>query len=229
MFSTIIVCSLLAAIASAECDYTYLSDMAGAYLDAQSKGLPSELYTLAPDFTYTEQFIPKPLNSSILTTALNITSSRTFQDTKLCTSFTQAIVNDTQHPYVIGTRVSADGLYITKIETLVSDAGDWLFNATGYAYWDSQEDWSPIPEAQRESRDVIQAAGDAYFDRFGNANVTVPWGMPCSRLEGGAFTGAGDLTGNTCNLGVPDNIHVVNRRYVLVDSSTSSGSFLTLR
>jgi hypothetical protein len=228
MFSTILLSSFLATIASAECDYTYLSDMAGAYLDAQSKGLPSELYTLTPNFTYTEQFITKPLNSSILTTPLNITSSRTFQDPKLCTSFTQAIVNDATHPYVIGTRVSADGLYITKIETLVSDAGDWLFNATGYAYWDAEEDWSPIPEAQRDSREVIQAAGDAYFDRFGNANVTVPWGMPCSRLEGGAFTGAGNLTGNTCNLGVPDNIHVVNRRYVFGDNPTSSGILLTL-
>lgn len=226
MFPTILLSSLLAATASAKCDYTYLSDMAGNYLNAQTKGLPSDLYTLAPNFTYTEQFVPKSLNSSILATPLNITSSRTFQDAELCTSFTQAIVLDAKHPYVIGTRVESDGLYITKMETLVTDAGDWLFNATGYAYWDGEEDWSPIPESQRDSREVIKAAGDAYFDRFGNVNVTVPWGMPCSRLEGGAFTGTGNLGGNTCNLGVPDNIHVVNRRYVFKPINTFVGLLL---
>jgi hypothetical protein len=215
MLSAILLSSLLSATASAVCDYTFLSDSAGAYLNAQTKGLPSELSTLAPNFTYTEQFKPKSLNSSILATPLNITSSRSFHDTELCTSFTQAIVMDPKHQYVIGTRVEADGLYITKMETLVTDEGDWLFNATGYAYWDEQEDWSPIPESQRDSRDVIKAAGDAYFDRFGNVNITVPWGMPCSRLEGGAFTGAGNLSANTCNLGVPSNIYVVDRRYVI--------------
>ena len=59
---------------------------------------------------------------------------------------------------------------------MVSDAGDWLFNATGTAYWNSLEKWDPIPVAERDTRDVIQAAGDAYFDRFGNVNITVPFG-----------------------------------------------------
>lgn len=79
--------------------------------------------------------------------------------------------------YVIGVRTEANGLYVQKIETLVSDAGDWLFNATGTAYWNSLERWDPIPVADRDTREVIQAAGDAYFDRFGNVNVTVPFGM----------------------------------------------------
>jgi hypothetical protein len=79
--------------------------------------------------------------------------------------------------YVLGVRVEGDGLYIKKIETLVSDAGDWLFNATGTAYWNARETWDVIPLEQRDTRDVIKAAGDAYFDRFGNANVSVPFGI----------------------------------------------------
>ena len=215
MIPTIFLSSLIAATASAACDYTFLSDSAGAYLNAQTKGLPSELKTLASNFTYTEQFKPKSLNSSILATPLNITSSRSFHDPVLCTSFTQAIITDPAHPYVIGTRFESDGLYITKMETLVSDEGDWLFNATGYAYWDGEEDWSKIPQSQQDTREVIKAAGDAYFDRFANVNVTVPWGMPCARLEGGAFTGVGNLSANTCDSGVPGNLRVVNRRYVV--------------
>lgn len=52
------------------------------------------------------------------------------------------------------------------MESIVTDAGDWAFNATGYEYWDSLESWAPIPEAERDTRAVIQAAGDAYFNRF---------------------------------------------------------------
>tara|TARA_R110002003_G_scaffold145_8_gene13405 strand:+ start:20606 stop:20875 length:270 start_codon:yes stop_codon:yes gene_type:complete len=77
---------------------------------------------------------------------------------------------------VIGVRAAGDGRSIYQIETLVSDAGDWLFNATGTAFYNSLEDWDMIPEARRDTRDAIQAAGDAYFDRFGNVNVTVPFG-----------------------------------------------------
>jgi len=62
----------------------------------------------------------------------------------------------------------------------VTDQGDWLFNATGTAYYNAREAWDIIPEAERDTREVIQAAGDAYFDRFGNVNVTVPFGKPAS-------------------------------------------------
>ena len=116
---------------------------------------------------------------------------------------------------MIGTRIETDGKNINKIESLVTDQGDWAFNATGFAYWNSLEKWDPIPEAERDSREVIKAAGDAYFDRFGNANASVPWGTPCARLEGGAYTGRGNLSANTCNLGLPSTIKVVNRRYVI--------------
>lgn len=106
-------------------------------------------------------------------------------DPTLCTAFIEIIVTDPKHPYVIGVRAEADGKVVKKVETLVSDEGDWLFNATGTAYYNAWEKWDPIPVALRDTREVIQAAGDAYFDRFGNANVTVPFGTPCARLEGG--------------------------------------------
>lgn len=111
--------------------------------------------------------------------------------------------------------MEGNNINITKIETLVTDEGDWLFNATGYAYYNSLEKWDPIPEEQRDTRAVIKAAGDAYFDRFANANVSVPWGTPCARLEGGAYTGGRNLSANTCDLGLPSTIKVVDRRYVI--------------
>jgi len=101
------------------------------------------------------------------------------------------------------------------MESLVTKPGDWLFNATGYLYWDNKEDWSPIPESKRDSRAVIQAAGDAYFNRFADTSVVVPFGTPCARLEGGGYTGARNLTGNSCDLGLPGNLTVQRRRYVV--------------
>ena len=76
------------------------------------------------------------------------------------------------------------------------------------------EDWSPIPAAKRDSRAVIKAVGDSYFDRFDNASVVVPWGAPCNRLEGGALV-VGNLTGDDCVMAWPDTIKVTNRRYVV--------------
>lgn len=96
--------------------------------------------------------------------------------------------------------------------------GDWAFNATGYAYWNYREDWSLLPEGERSSRAALKTAADAYFDRFDNASVRVPFGTPCARLEGGAYTGTGNLTGNTCSLGLPDTTVVVGRRYVVDES-----------
>lgn len=201
-----------AAAALSECDRTFLNDMSAAYIGAQTTGQPVLIPSLSSRLVYTEQFKPLSINAGILTKALNITSYRRFYDAVLCTAFVQLIITDPAHPYVIGTRFEADGLNITKMETLVTDAGDWLFNATGYQYYDSRENWALIPPEKRDSREVIKAAGDAYFDRFGNANASVPWGTPCARLEGGAYTGNGNLSANTCNLGLPSTIKVLDRR-----------------
>ncbi|KAF1918691.1 hypothetical protein BDU57DRAFT_467918, partial [Ampelomyces quisqualis] len=164
--------------------------------------------TLFPNLTYTEQFKPANISTGILSNPLNITQYRSILDDVLCTAFTEITVLDPSHPYVLGVRVVGDGSYISKIETLVSDAGDWLFNATGTALYNSWETWGAIPLEERDSREVIQAAGDAYFDRFGNLNVTVP-------LEGGAYTDAARTNGSTCHLGLPSAIKVVDRRYVV--------------
>ncbi|KAF2245855.1 hypothetical protein BU26DRAFT_488555 [Trematosphaeria pertusa] len=216
MRSSLLCAGTLAATVAAMCDRTFLNDMSAAYLSAQTKGDPHEIPSLSANLVYTEQFKQIPLNVSIMNKPLPISYDRTFYDEVYCTAFVEVVVTDTAHPYVIGTRMEADGQYITKMETLVSDEGDWLFNATGYAHYGYElEDWHPIPTTEQDSREVIQAAGDAYFDRFANANVSVPWGTPCARLEGGAYTGGGNLSANTCDLGLPSTIHVVDRRYVV--------------
>lgn len=116
---------------------------------------------------------------------------------------------------------------LTQIDSLVTDAGDWLFNATGTLYWATREDWSPIPEARRDSRAVIKAGADAYLDLFSNKSTVVPWGTPCARLEGGSYTGQGRPT-DSCNLGVPSRVvYMANRRYVLDETVGAVDVFLS--
>lgn len=42
----------------------------------------------------------------------------------------------------------------------------------------------------------------------------MPWGTPCARLEGGAYTGKGAAS-DSCNVGVPSGVKLVNRQYVV--------------
>jgi hypothetical protein len=207
--------STLVATAFAQCSYTFLRNTTSQYIDAQTKGLYTGISAVSQNTVYTEQFKPVPINSSILTRPLKIARHLSIHDPVRCTTFTEAIITDPTHPYVIGTRMETDGARITKIENLVTDAGDWLFNATAYNYYASLEDWSPIPQLQRDSPEEIKAAGDAYFDRFANANVSVPYNTPCARLEGGAYTDPRFTGNNTCNLGLPSTIKVTDRRYVV--------------
>jgi hypothetical protein len=97
---------------------------------------------------------------------------------------------------------------------------------TGYIHGSSLENWEPIPTAKQDSRAVIQATNDAYFKKFDDINVTVPCGTPCARLEGGACTGANNLTGETCDLGLPSTIKVTNRRYVVDEDMGAVDIFL---
>lgn len=219
MLNSFIAALALAAYASADCSRASLQAATARYVTAQSKG--SGLTGVTSNFTYTENDARVNATRSILNLPLNITQSRSIHDTVACSSFTEIIAAGLPHQYVIGTRILYDAskngtLSAHTIESIVTKPGDWAFDAAGYLHWNSLENWAPIPKAQRQCRSVIKAAGDAYFDRFNNVNVTVPFGVPCARLEGGAYTGARALLNNTCDIGgLPSNIKVTNRRYVI--------------
>jgi hypothetical protein len=55
----------------------------------------------------------------------------------------------------------------------------------------------------------------------------VPWGTPCARLEGSAYTGKG-LPTDSCNVGVPDNIDMAERRYVIDPNFGAVAVFLKM-
>ncbi|KAK3338898.1 hypothetical protein B0H65DRAFT_283855 [Neurospora tetraspora] len=130
------------------------------------------------------------------------------------------------HPYVIHTRIEVSPLTLlpTVIESIVTDEGDWLFNATGTLTLTLQEgSWPPIPipltSSLRNSNTYaeIQAVGDSYFNRFANTSVSVPWGPPFLRIEG-SFPALGNLitsTGDCIQEWPASTIIVPWRRYVV--------------
>jgi hypothetical protein len=203
---------LLASHVSAACTRASLQEATASYLAALSAGKgPAGISGLAGgNVTYQENDAAVDISKGVLSVGIKIDFNRSLYDTTECASYTE-IVATTGHPYVIGTRLAfnADN-QIEKIESVVCDTGDWLFNATGSLSYNKRETWDPIPEAQRDTRAVIKAAGDAYIDAWGDASIKPPFTKDCARLEGGAYIGGGN-----CNLNFPPPFNVTNRRYTI--------------
>jgi hypothetical protein len=170
----------------------------------------------ATNFTYAENDVPTDIAKGILSQAIAIDFSRSLLDTTECSTFTEVSAATNNHPYVIDTRIILSGQNIA-IQSVIADTGDWVFNATAQLYWTRKEIWDVIPESKRDARDVIRAAGDAYLDSWADGKVKVPYGTPCARLEGGAYTGDKNASGNTCHM--PEFpkpfAGALNRRYVI--------------
>jgi len=194
------------------CTRAELQSAVDSYLAAQRTGKLTSL-SLASGAKYIENTAEMPLDKSIVKTALKIDFSRSLLDTQICETFTEVIVTDKTHPYVLGVRSRVVARKIAELETLVTDADDWLFNADNYLKYSPTENWGVIPAASRDSRQTLVAAATAYFDVFDDNNVKVPWGTPCNRLEGGVRTGRGQPD-DSCNVGVPSGMKLTNRRFI---------------
>ncbi|TEB24316.1 hypothetical protein FA13DRAFT_1797357 [Coprinellus micaceus] len=221
---TLVLCATLISPALAQCTYSKLQQFTSEYISAQASG---EFVTTASSASYTENFRPVNISTGLISQPLKVDYSKSLHDTTTCSTFTEYVVTDPSHPYVIGTQIkyTPDGSQITNIDSIVTDSDDWLFNATGTFYYASREDWFVIPEEQRDTRETIKAAADAYLDLFDDPSVIVPWGTPCARLEGGLYSGQG-LPNDTCNVGVPTGVPIVNRRYVFDETVGSVDVFV---
>ncbi|KAK4120950.1 hypothetical protein N657DRAFT_578400 [Parathielavia appendiculata] len=213
---------------AAECTREFLKTSADSLVAAQTAGDPSLLKPVSPGLIYHENFAAAALQSGILASPIKIDHSRHSLDTTQCATYTELISATGAKPYVLGTQMWFDpeAGAISKMDTLISTTGDWLFNATGTLHWASREDWGAIPESQRNPRAVIQAAADAYCDIFSDKSVVVPWGRPCARLEGGAYTGNGGPN-DRCDVGIPSGASLVDRRYVIDETVGAVSVFLS--
>lgn len=202
---------------AAGCTREQLQAVADSVVAAQTAGNPALLQpAAAADAVFTEnRQAATSLAAGILSHALKPDHVRSSLDTTQCATYTEMIVAGAK-PYEIGVQVflAPDATSAHRVDTIYTSTGDWLFNITGTLYWAGREHWDTIPEAQRDTRAVIQAAADAYCDIFSNKSAVVPWGKPCARLEGGSYTGKG-AADDSCNVGIPSGVSLTQRRYVI--------------
>ncbi len=206
------------AVAAPGCSRESLKQITDTYLDALRKGDPS-LMPLAPQAKYIERRQVIPLGQGLWQKPLAVDFSRSFFDTETCESYTEIIHTSSDHPWVIGTTLKIAGGKIAEIENLASDKRDWLFDAQNYLKYSSTEKWDILPPEKRsDRRTLIKVAGD-YFDIFQDYSAfdKVPWGIPCVRIEGGAYTNEKNDPNPSCTAGVPKGggVPMTNRRYLV--------------
>jgi hypothetical protein len=213
-------------VAQISCSREGLQRAVDLYLAAQAKGNTSGL-PLAAGLGYMENAARVDIDSGLIRTPMTIDHHRSLIDPSTCQTFTEVIVANKEKPYVLGSRLRVNRDKIAEIEILWTTTGYWLFNADAYLKWSSSEKWDPIPAGQRDTRDTLVAAANAYLDAFleGKKDL-VPWGYPCNRTEGGAHTGNGSPT-DSCDVGVPSGVNIANRRFIVDETIGSVVVFCT--
>jgi hypothetical protein len=196
------------------------------YLAAQSKGDTSGM-PLATGLAYVENFKAVDINEGVIKKAMKIDHHRSLLDTSTCQTFTEVIVSDKANPYALGTRLRVNHGLIAEIEMLWTTTGYWGFNVDNYLKYSSSEDWETIAAAKRDTRATLVSAANAYLDAFleGKKDL-VPWGFPCNRTEGGMHTGKG-APEDSCEVGVPSGVNIVNRHFVADEKIGAVVAFCT--
>jgi hypothetical protein len=199
------------------CTRAELKAATDAYVKAQSLGDTSVL-PLSTRAQYLENMKTIDAGAGLWNTALPIAQAMSFHDDKRCKTFTEIVVTDGGHPYVIGTRLYMNNGNIIRIDSLVTDKGDWLFNANAYLKYVRQEgDWQDLHPFQRTSSSEMMRGVNAYLDAFSDKFTDVPWGMPCARLEGGFYTNHAGNPDPSCSVGIPAGVVYTVRRDFLID------------
>ena len=134
-------------------------------------------------------------------TPLKVDFHRNLIDVDSCATYTEIIVANSEPQYIFGTRLDVKDDKISKVTVVLTQKGDWGFDAKAYLKNSTKEDWSELPVAQRRTREDLRVGAYAYLAYFDDSTKVNPkpyWAKPCARLEGGAYTGDGG-----CNVGIP--------------------------
>jgi hypothetical protein len=196
------------------CDRASLQAATDSYVEAQRTGNPRKM-AFAGNARFLQDMATVEPARGLWNRVLPIAYTMSIHDPKRCKTFTEIVVTEGT-PYVIGTRLYVDEGRITRIDSLVTTTGDWLFNANNYAKVGKRESWGVQPAAQRTPAQTMIAGADAYLGLFSDKLLEAPWGVPCERLEGGAYTNVDGRKDSTCKVGIPNGVlYIVNRDYLV--------------
>ena len=215
-----------AGFAQISCSREGLQQAVDLYIAAQTKGDTSGL-PLATGLGYMENVAPADINNGLIKMPMKIDFHRSLLDPATCQTFTEVIVTDKEHPYVLGTRLRVNHDKIAEIEIIWETTAYWGFNVDNYMKYSSTEKWDTITADKRDTRATLVSAAGAYLDAFlEQKKDLVPWGYPCVRTEGGMYTGKGTPK-DSCDVGVPSGVNIANRRFVVDETIGSVLVFCT--
>jgi len=201
--------------ASAACTRPMLQAAVDSYLAAQKAGDRSRM-KFTDKARFRQDMNDIAADMGLWNTPLAVDHVRSFYDVDRCRTFSELIIARSANQYVIGTRLMVDDGRIVGIDSLVTEKGDWLFNANSYLQHSSTEDWHPLSPIERVSEQSLVNAGNEYLDLFSDKLSDPPWGIPCARLEGGAYTDRKSDPNANCKVGIPGGVlYIVNRDYVV--------------
>lgn len=210
--------ALVSQTASAQCTRQNLSRLVDDFLAALSANDPGAL-AVASDVRFTENGRILPLGDGLWRTAGEVTFSRSAIDVEQCGTVTQAVMDEdgVDVPTIYGVRLRVnDAGALTDIESYVARSTEFGHNPDGVPVEDG-DDWEALIEpSERSSREVMIAAGNAYFDMFFDPQGTeVPFATPCNRWENGMRTTQGDCS----NMGPAGagGMEMTHRRFPVVD------------
>jgi len=198
------------------CTRDQLKAATAAYVEAQRTGDISKL-PLDAKAHYLQNMKTVERGAGLWNTALPIANAMSFHDDKRCKTFTEVIVNQGGKPYVIGTRLYMHDGKVIRVDSLVTEQGHWLFNANAFLRYTKQENWQPLHAYQRTPASEMIRGANAYLDAFADKFTDIPWGVPCARLEGGAYTNRENSPTASCEVGVPAGVLYITHRDYLVD------------
>jgi hypothetical protein len=197
------------------CTMEQLKAATAAYVAGQAKGDISAL-PLDPKAHYLQDMQTVEKSAGLWNTPLPVAHAMSLHDPLRCKTFSEIVVTEGGKPYVIGTRLYLHDGKVIRVDSLVTKPGDWLFNANAYLKFSKAEDWSDLFKYQKTPASEIIRGANAYLDGFADKFTDIPWGTPCARLEGGAYTNAKGDPHASCEVGLPAGVlYIVNRDYLV--------------
>ena len=198
------------------CTRDELKAATAAYVEAQREGDISGL-PLHDKAHFLTNMKTVERGAGLWNTALPVASAMSFHDGKRCKTFTEIVVTEGEKPYVIGTRLYLHEGKVIRVDSLVTEPGHWLFNANAFLKYTRQENWEPLHAYQRTAPAEMIRGANAYLDGFSDKFTDIPWGVPCARLEGGAYTNRQNSPTASCEVGMPPGVLYITHRDYLVD------------
>jgi hypothetical protein len=198
------------------CTRDELKALTAAYVEGQRSGTLAAL-PLASNAHYLENMETVDAAAGMWNTALPVANALSFHDDQRCKTFTEIVVTEGGTPYIIGTRLYVHEGRVIRVDSIVTKTGDWLFNANAFLRYTQAEDWSILHPYQRTSPAEMIRGANAYLDGFADKFTDIPWGVPCARLEGGAYTNRDGRADASCEVGMPPGVLYITNRDYLID------------